>query len=184
MTSLDRFSTARLRAERLVPDHRDELYRMDRDPGFMALLGGVRDRTGTERYLDSNLRHWTEHGFGLWMLRDAVTGEMAGRAIVRRLPLEGADEVEIGYGFFPAWWGRGLATEIARECVRIGLGPLGLHSLVGITLPVNTASRRVLEKAGLRYERDVLHEGLPHVLYRIGPSTVITTEQTCNGAAS
>jgi RimJ/RimL family protein N-acetyltransferase len=139
---------------------------MDADPGFMALLGGVRDEAGTLAYLDRNLSHWAEHGFGLWMLRDRGSGAMAGRAIVRHLAVEGTDEVEIGYGFMPAWWARGLATEIARACVRIGLETLQLPSVVAVTLPEHAASRRVLVKAGLRYERDVVHAGLQHVLFR------------------
>jgi RimJ/RimL family protein N-acetyltransferase len=38
---------------------------------------------------------------------------------------------------------------------------------VSFTLPHNAASRRVMEKAGLTYERDITHAGLPHVLYRL-----------------
>ena len=35
------------------------------------------------------------------------------------------------------------------------------------TLPDNIASRRVMEKAGFSYERDILRVGLAHVLYRL-----------------
>ena len=170
--SLDTFSTPRLRAERLTLRHWGDLRRMDSDAGFMALLGGVRDEPGTLVYLERNLSHWVEHGFGLWMLRDGGTGTMAGRAIVRHLDVGGTDEVEIGYGFLPAWWGRGLATEIAGACVRIGLHTLRLPSVVAVTLPEHAASRRVLANAGLRYERDVLHLGLQHVLYRTSAEAV------------
>ncbi len=38
---------------------------------------------------------------------------------------------------------------------------------MGTTLPTNRASRRVMEKAGFGYERDTVHAGLPHVLYRL-----------------
>jgi RimJ/RimL family protein N-acetyltransferase len=67
----------------------------------------------------------------------------------------------------PDFWGRGLATELARESVRVGFGVLGVADLVCFTLPTNARSRRVMEKAGFRYERDVEHAGLPHVLYRL-----------------
>jgi ribosomal-protein-alanine N-acetyltransferase len=85
---------------------------------------------------------------------------------VRHLLLDGVDEVEIGYGFQPAYWGRGLATEIAAACVRYGFDMLDLPSVVGVTVPHNTRSRRVLEKVGMAYERDVLLGEVPHVLYR------------------
>ena len=67
--------------------------------------------------------------------------------------------------------GEGLATELARAAIAVGFGPLGRETLVALTLPDNRASRRVMEKAGLGYERDVEHAGLPHVLYRIHRDT-------------
>ena len=168
--SLDSFSTARLDAERLTADHWDDLRCMDQDERFMAELGGVRDEAGTRAYLERNLAHWAAHSFGLWMLRDRDTGTVIGRALLRHLDVDGVDEVETGYGFLPDLWGRGLATEIARACVHIGRERLGLASVVGITAPTNTASQQVMRKAGLQYERGIVHAGLPHLLFRTGHS--------------
>jgi RimJ/RimL family protein N-acetyltransferase len=139
---------------------------MDEDERFMGLLGGVRDEAGTVAYLEMNMKHWADHGFGMWMLRDAASSAVIGRAILRHLAVEGTDEVEVGYGFMPDYWGCGLATEIAEACVRIGFEQLGLASLVAITTAPNLASQRVLSKAGLVYERDIVHAGLPHMLFR------------------
>ena len=164
--TLDSFSTTCLLAERLTAAHLPDLRRMDRDERFMARLGGVRDRRGTEAYLAWNLEHWAEYGYGLWMLRDAATGAMVGRAVLRHLDVEGVDEVEVGYGFLPEVWGRGLATEVAVACVGIGRDRVGLESMVAITLPDHLASQRVMRKAGLSYERDFIHVGRPHVLFR------------------
>jgi [ribosomal protein S5]-alanine N-acetyltransferase len=164
--SLDSFSTARLDAERLTADHWDDLRRMDQDKWFMAELGGVRAVAGTRAYLERNLAHWVARGFGLWMLRERDTGRVIGRALLRHLDVDGVDEVETGYGFLPDLWGRGLATEIARACVQIGRERLGLASVVGITVPTNAASQQVMRKAGLQYERDILHDGRIHLLFR------------------
>ena len=164
---LDAFATPRLRAERVTVAHWLDLRRMDEDERFMALLGGVRDKAGTVAYLEMNVKHWAEHGFGMWMLRDAATSAIVGRAILRHLDVEGVDEVEVGYGFMPDYGGRGLATEIAQACVRIGFERLALPSMVAITTPPNLASQRVMQKAGLSYERDIVHAGIPHLLFRI-----------------
>ena len=155
-----------MRAERLTAAHWLELRRMDENEPFMALLGGVRDEAGTATYLEENLKHWADYGFGIWILRDTATTAVIGRAILRHLDVEGVDEVEIGYGFMPEHWGRGLATEIARACVRIGHDEFGLRSLVAITTPINLASQRVMLKAGLVYERDIIHAGVSHLLFR------------------
>lgn len=167
-SGLDSFRTARLLGERLTAAHLPDLRRMDQNEFFMAGLGGVRDETGTRAYFDRNMAHWGQYGFGLWMLRDGESRSVIGRAVVRHLELEGVDEVEVGYGFLPEFWGRGLATEVAHVCVRIGLDRLDLGSVVAITLPTNVASQRVMEKAGLVYEREVSHEGIVHLLFRVG----------------
>ena len=163
---MNAFRTARLHAERLLPTHLPDLIRMHTDPLHMATLGGVRDDVWTMAYLERNLAHWATFGFGLWMLRLEPAGPVMGRGLLRHLDVDGTDEVEIGYSFEPAYWGRGFATEIAAASLSIGRDRFGFSTMVALTLPTNAASRHVLEKAGLQYDRDVLHAGLPHVLYR------------------
>jgi [ribosomal protein S5]-alanine N-acetyltransferase len=160
------FSLRRLRAERLTEAHLPVLRSMHRNERLMATLGGVRSDAETEAYLARNLAHWTEHGFGLWILRDPGTERAVGRAGLRRVSIEGADEVELGYALFPEFWGRGLATDAARACVTIGRDWLGLPSLVALTLPTHLASQRVLRKAALVPEREVVHGGRVQVLFR------------------
>jgi ribosomal-protein-alanine N-acetyltransferase len=176
--TLDTFSTARLRAERLTDAHLPELRRMDQDSRYMAHLGGVRDGEGTAAYLRRNLEHWAEYGFGLWMLRDSETGAMVGRAVLRHLDVEGVDEVEVGYGLVPEVWGRGLATEVARACVSLGRERLGLGTIVAVTRVDHEASQRVMRKAGLVYEREYLHAGTPHVLFRTRDGDVTALSRT------
>src|SRR2546428_750725 len=79
----DSFATARLRAERLTPEHFAELRRMDRDPEFMAMLGGPRDDAQTAAYLARNLQHWTDYR------SEEHTSELQSRSdLVCRLLLE------------------------------------------------------------------------------------------------
>jgi RimJ/RimL family protein N-acetyltransferase len=139
--TLDSFSTPRLLAERLTPAHLPEVRRMHQNEGFMAHLGGVRDDAATLTYLDRNLAHWATHGFGLWMLRDPARQALIGRAVLRHADVEGPDEVEVGYGLYPEFWGRGLATEAACACASIGRAQLGLPSVVAVTLPTHSASQ-------------------------------------------
>ncbi len=49
---------------------------------------------------------------------------------------------------------------------RVAFDVLGLDEVVAITLPYNVGSPGVMTAAGLAYERDIVHAGLPHVLYR------------------
>ncbi len=162
----DSFTTGRLQAERLTADHLSEIRRMHGDAAVMAHLGGVRDDEQTAAYLARNLRHWADYGFGLWILHDMNGGPPIGRAVLRHLLVDGVDEVEVGYAFYPAFWGRGLATEVATACLALGREMLHLTTIVAVTSPANAASQHVLRKAGLEYERDFMHEGIASSLFR------------------
>lgn len=166
-TPIDRLSTRRLVLERLQAGDLDDLARMHADPQLMATLGGLRSRAESETLLRALLAHWDEHGFGIWALRDLATGRFAGRGGLRRVAVGGAEEVEVAYALLPAFWGRGLATEVARESIRVAFDALDLPDLVCFTLSSNRPSQRVMEKAGFRYERALIHAQRPHVLYRL-----------------
>lgn len=160
------FALRRLYATRLTEADLPVLRRMHRDERIMATLGGVRTDEETRACLERNLAHWTEHGFGIWILRDPASEEVVGEAGLRHLTVDGVVEVELAYAIFPELWGRGLATDAARACVTIGRDWLGLHSVVALTLPWHLASQRVLRKAALIQEREVTHAGAPHLLFR------------------
>jgi len=133
----------------------------------MAPLGGVRSDDQTRDYLRHNLDHWDEHGFGLWMFHEIASGAFVGRAGLRHVDIEGIDEVELAYAVRPEHQRRGFATEMSTALVDRAFATLGLAQLVCFTLPSNTPSRRVMEKVGFTYERDIVHANRPHVLYRL-----------------
>ena len=121
----------------------------------------------TRRSLRRHLDHWDRHGYGLWIFRDRADGRFVGYCGLKHTEAGGKDEVELAYAVMADDWGRGLATEMAEAVLRVGFEHLGLAEVVCFTLTTNRASRRVMEKAGFRYERDIVHVGLPHVFYRL-----------------
>ncbi len=133
----------------------------------MATLGGVRTPDATRSYLEAVIQHWEDHGFGFWIFYDKATGELVGRGGLRRLEIEGTPEVEVAYAVVSDRWGQGLATEMAEAAVAVAFGKLKLASVVAFTFSSNKASRRVMEKVGFSYERDIVYADLPHVLYRL-----------------
>jgi [ribosomal protein S5]-alanine N-acetyltransferase len=167
VTELDRVETERLVGERLREEHFDYLRTQDSDRDVMATLGGVRSENETWEGLRGNLEHWERHGFGPWLFRARETGEIVGGAALRHVEIERRPEVELGYRVTAAWWGRGIATEMASALVGVARDRLGLAEIVAFTLPWNLASRRVMEKVGFTYERDIEWAALPHVLYRL-----------------
>lgn len=164
---VERFNTARASAEPVDSGDLDELFGLHSDPVVMATLGGrLWDREETRAFLDRLLAHWDRYGYGVWAIRDAATGRFLGRAGLRVKDIDGVSETELLYAYRADVWGRGLGTEVARAIADLALARLGMTSLVAFTLPDNAASRRVMEKAYFSYERDFIHAGLRHVLYR------------------
>lgn len=159
--------TARLRLDRPSWTDLPSYVQMNADPEVMATLKGVRSAEETGEIFARLIDHWDRFGFGWYTVRDRSSGRFVGRGGLRHVVIAGLDEVEIGYGFLAPCWGRGLATELASRCARVGFEALGLRSLVCFTLPTNLASRRVMEKAGFHFECETEYADLPHVLYRL-----------------
>lgn len=86
---------------------------------------------------------------GLWVIEDSESGECAGWGCLKHL--DKTEEIEVGYGLLRRFWGRGIATEVARRLVRHGFEDIGLERIAGVTHPDNVASRNVLSKTGLTY---------------------------------
>ena len=86
--------------------------------------------------------------------------------MLRHALIEGTDEVEVGYAFYRPFWGRGLASEITAACLDYARTDLGVDEIVAITSRPNLASQHVLEKAGLRFDREFLYEGALALLFR------------------
>jgi len=168
------FRTDRLIAERLRAEDLAELCRMHQDPRVMATLGGLRSDDQTQQFLRDNLWHWERHGFGLWMFHAQADGRFVGRGGFRHVHVGGQDEVEIAYALMAAFWGSGMATEMAKAIVTVAFEHLDRTDIVAFTLATNQASRRVMEKVGCTFERDIVHAGLPHVLYRITREDYVT----------
>lgn len=68
--------------------------------------------------------------------------------------------VEIRYSIVPAYRNRGLATEAIRALTAWAIEQPGVHRVVAACEPDNTASIRVLEKAG--FQRGAVIDGLLH----------------------
>ena len=163
---MDRFATARLKATKLAREDLPDLVQLHLDAEVSRFIGGVRTPATTEAYLEANLRHWVDHGIGLWTLR-AYDGTFRGRAGLRYVALECVPELELAYTFARSAWGQGFATEIAQALVGIWERQCATPRLVGIVLKGNRASERVLLKTGFSYERDAVFHDAQCSVFRI-----------------
>jgi RimJ/RimL family protein N-acetyltransferase len=167
---LQELSTARMTGEPVAPRHAEVLHCMLRDPLVARTHFPHRDPPDEREiaeHIAEKAAHWNRYGFGVWMLFDCETGEIVGRGGMQHTMSTGRDEIELLWTMFPDRWGEGLATELALAALDIAFDELELDEVIAYTLVDNHASRRVMEKAGLSYDRALTHVGLPHVVYRV-----------------
>jgi [ribosomal protein S5]-alanine N-acetyltransferase len=166
--AVDHVKTARLVGRR--PEHGDadayvSFYGDTRTPEELW-PSSLRTPEHARATLEEFIEHWQRWGFGVWtvLLPD---GQVIGHAGVRHTTIGGRPEVEVLWFIHPDHWNRGYATEMAQEAVRVAFDVLELDELISFTVHGNAASRAVMDKLGMTYERDIEHAGLPHVLYRL-----------------
>jgi RimJ/RimL family protein N-acetyltransferase len=156
--------TSRLLLRPWQPDDLAELTRLLTDPEVTRYI--VADEPFTPKDVAEvsarTLEQWEQNGFGPWVAIEKATGRWVGRIGLNEMPeWPGADKVEVGWELHQEFWGRGLATEGGRAGVRYGFEVVGLDRIMSATAATNAASRRVMDKCGLRLQGE-LH--LPHTV--------------------
>jgi RimJ/RimL family protein N-acetyltransferase len=117
------------------------------------------------RLVDLQVACYAQRGFCLWRLVDKSSGEMVGFCGLQ--PLDQTDEIEVGWWLARLHWGKGLATEAAREALHDGFERIGLRRIVAIAQPANQASIHIMQKLGMSFERETTHRGFGVVMYAI-----------------
>jgi RimJ/RimL family protein N-acetyltransferase len=172
-----------LRTDRLLlrtwrPEDREPFARMNADPEVMEYFVSPLTREQSDAFVDRIEAGFAEHGFGPWAVEHQETGAFIGFAGLLHQTFEAAftPAFEIGYRLARPAWGRGYATEAAREAVRYGFERAGLAEIVSMTATGNLRSRAVMRKLGMNHDPadDFDHPRVPgghplqrHVLYRL-----------------
>lgn len=89
----------------------------------------------------------------VWAIVDKGTGKVIGSMGLHTDKKRDNDKVKmLGYVLSEDYWGRGLTTEAAEEVIRYAFEELKLDLISIYHYPVNTRSKRVIEKCGFKYE--------------------------------
>jgi RimJ/RimL family protein N-acetyltransferase len=161
------YETPRLAVRELTGDDATALYELHRHAAVMDWLKAA-PSTGPDEER-ARIAGWRARGFapgyGFHALTERATGDVVGLLVLK--PFDDLPYVDLGWRLRPDVWGRGYATEAARGAVTYATDHLGRTTadIAAVTLPDNVRSRAVMERLGMTYERDVVHAGLPHVLY-------------------
>jgi [ribosomal protein S5]-alanine N-acetyltransferase len=157
-------STARLLLRPVIPEDLVALAQIWSDPEVMRHMGaGVRDAAASRMRHRELMEHQREHGFGKWAVIERASGDVIGYCGVELY--EGGPDVELGFSFARAAWGKGYATEAAGRWLEHAFTALGCPRVIGLVRPDNAASIRVLEKLGMTHFGLTVIDGREWLLY-------------------
>lgn len=171
MTTL--LQTPRLHLRAFTPEDAPRLAALDADTDVVRYAAPMASSLqGYEEIIASwELKYYANADslslYGFWAVEERETGAFLGWYLLRpaldyRFAKEAgfeAGEVEIGYRFHNAAWGKGYATEGAQELVRRALAKESTNAVVAVALVENQASTQVMEKCGLVPDGEVILPG-------------------------
>jgi len=161
--------TERLLLRRFTEDDLEHLFNLDNDPDVMRYInGGVpAPRELIEQTILPVFLHYDEShpGFGFWAAIEKNTGDFLGWFCFRPSD-ESPKEAILGYRLHKTAWGKGYATEAARALIDKGFRKTNIQRVVATTYQDNLASRRVMEKVGMKFVR----------AFRLTPEDIIKSD--------
>jgi RimJ/RimL family protein N-acetyltransferase len=176
--SAPRFETERLVLRAFGDRDRAPFADLNADPEVMRYFPAALAREESDAFIDRIAERWLTDRVGLWAIERRADGAFLGFAglAIPRFQARFTPCVEVGWRLARSAWGRGYATEAARESLRFGFEDRGLDEILSWTTVANERSRRVMERLGMTRDPadDFEHPSLPpghpiraHVLYRL-----------------
>ena len=162
--------TDRLEHRALTLNDAEAFYALNSNVEVMKFTGEPMTQSVEEaRQAIADYRDFDERGYGRWACVLKETQQVIGFCGLKYLT--DLNEVDVGYRFLPEFWGKGLATEACAASIRFGFDTLGLEKIIGLVLPPNTASIRVLEKVGMTSDGEFDYDGLRAIQFSVRRET-------------
>lgn len=147
----------------------DNLLILDSDPEVMRFINGGKptDRaTIKEKFIPRILEYYNQYkNYGIWAAIDKSSQNFMGwfhffpatnHPIAVELNLINNQEIALGYRLKKSYWGKGFASEVSGMLVSKGFADWEVEKVIAWALLVNKGSIRVMEKAGLKYEKEFI----------------------------
>ena len=164
--------TERMLLRELDWDDIENLQGIFSDPVAMRYYRSTKDIHETFEWIELSRASYKVYHFGMWaaILKESQT--FVGQCGLVMQRVEDLPEVELGYLFLRKYWGQGLATEAAKACRDYALHRLQYERLISLIHPGNFPSKRVAEKVGMKFEKEVEFLDRQVCLYGLGARTV------------
>jgi RimJ/RimL family protein N-acetyltransferase len=163
-----RLETKRLILRPMLESDIDALQLIFTDPNVMAAFNhDPFTREQMAGWLQRNLDHQNEYGYGLFSVILKETGELIGDCGLEQMDVNGVQMAELGYDFRSDFWNRGYATEAACAVRDYAFDVLHLPQLISLIRVGNLASKRVAEKVGMTLTEEFTRYGNQYWRYAL-----------------
>ncbi len=142
--------TERLNLRPLNEDDIDAIYAMRSDADVMRFIREPQNRQESANWVELVSSRWATEQIGFCAMLEKSSNEFVGWCGLWQLKETG--EIEVGYAVAKEFWGKGYATEAAIAFLNYAFERLQLERIAAVAQPGNAASRRVMEKLGMRYD--------------------------------
>jgi [ribosomal protein S5]-alanine N-acetyltransferase len=152
--------------------HVDALFRVFADLRVMVLFGVPPFSRGQmEHWVQRNLAHQDDHGYGLFTVILKSSGMVIGDCGLEHMEINGTRRVEPGYDFRSDYWNKGYSTEAVTAVRDFAIDKLRIPQLISLIRVGNNASKRVAEKIGMRCDAEIIRNGAGYWQYSINSTS-------------
>jgi ribosomal-protein-alanine N-acetyltransferase len=153
LKNLPTLETDRLILRKMILGDTEAVFAYASDPEVTRYVIWDAHRTieDSEIFLRSVAERYENAEVADWGIVYKGNGRFIGGCGIVGWDLENA-RAEIGYVLSRQYWGQGLMPEAVRAMIAFGFEKMGLNRLEARCITENTASARVMEKAGMLYE--------------------------------
>ncbi|MBT8264256.1 MAG: GNAT family N-acetyltransferase [Muriicola sp.] len=171
--------TERLLLRELVLTDAEDMLRLHSNSRVQKYTGEavIISLEGIQDKIQEKKKEYENYGYGRWATILKNGNQFVGWAGLSYLPE--FDEIDLGYRFLPEYWGMGLATEASRAILTYGFDKLNLKRIIAIAMKEHTASIRVMEKAGMQFDKYAPYEpeGEDYAWYWCNKQLISTNDQ-------
>jgi ribosomal-protein-alanine N-acetyltransferase len=143
------FQTRRLLVRRYTENDKDNFFSLNGNEDVMRYIRPAKTKEECDEFLlDVIAYSEAEKLFGRWAVEDKLSKEFVGSFAL--IPVEGKDQMQLGYALLPPHWGKGYASELTLAGLHYVFTQTSIDPIYAYTQAPNLVSQKVLLKAGFK----------------------------------
>ena len=131
---------------------------MNGDEEIVRYIRPAKSREECDRFLLEVIKYSEENpSFGRWAVNEKEKGNFVGTFAI--IPVDGTDNLQLGYSLLKTVWGKGYATELTKEGIAYFFRKTHNNELYALTQAENIPSHKVLLKSGFIRSKAISEDG-------------------------